>query len=48
MKEAIIPMSLHYKYLSLWGGTKWFAKSVLYPIPRFLLKTQNYIFFRNV
>jgi len=47
MKEAVIPMSLHYKYLSLWGGTKWFAKSFLYPIPRFFLKTQNYIFFRN-
>jgi 2-polyprenyl-3-methyl-5-hydroxy-6-metoxy-1,4-benzoquinol methylase len=48
MKEAKVPMSLHYKYLSLWGGTKWFAKSVLYPIPRFLLKTQNYVFFTNL
>jgi len=48
MKEVVIPMRLHYKYMTLWSGTKWIAKSLINPISRNILKSQNYVFFRNI
>jgi 2-polyprenyl-3-methyl-5-hydroxy-6-metoxy-1,4-benzoquinol methylase len=48
MKEVVIPMRLHYKYITLCWGTKWIFKSLLYPLTWNILKSKNYVFFRNV
>lgn len=48
MKEVVIPLGLQYKHMLLSGGPKWILKSLMNPIRRDILKSQNYLFFRNV
>lgn len=47
MKEVLIPMKKQYQYTTDWGGIKQAARNLLKPISLNLLRTQNYLFFRQ-
>ncbi len=48
MKELVIPLALQYKHMNLSAGPKWIVRSLLNPISRNVLKSQNYMFFQNI
>jgi len=48
MKEVVIPLGLQYKHIKLSGGLRWIAKGLLNPISRNILKSQNYLLFKNI
>lgn len=48
MKEVVIPLAMQYRRLNIRGGPKYIMRSFLNPLRRNILKSQNYIFFRNV
>ena len=48
MKEIFIPIKVQYRYTTNWDGVWGFAKNILMPLYRNLLKKQNYIFLRNI
>jgi len=48
MEEVVIPMWLHYKYITHLRGTKWIARGLVNPISRNILKSQSHILFRSI
>ena len=48
MEEVLIPLTVQYKHITNWSGPKRFAKNILLPLYRNLLKKQSHIFLRNI
>jgi SAM-dependent methyltransferase len=48
LEEVLMPIKLQYQYLTDWHGAKKFAKNLILPLYRNMVRKQNYIFLRKI